>query len=102
MASGTKSGRADPGPGELETLCSGTRTADKGLCDVRESILNVPESTDQELGGKTIDELQATIEALQQQIIQRQANVAVRTSRCRINTDNHFESPPCGTALIVQ
>lgn len=38
---------------------------------ILQSILSVPQSTDQELGGKKIDELQAMIEALQQQIVQR-------------------------------
>jgi hypothetical protein len=38
---------------------------------ILQSILSVPQSTDQELGGKTIGELQAMIDALQQQIVQR-------------------------------
>jgi hypothetical protein len=38
---------------------------------ILQSILNVPQSTDQELAGKTSGELQAMIDALQQQIVQR-------------------------------
>jgi len=38
---------------------------------ILQSILNTPQSTDQELSDKTLDELQATIEALQQQIFNR-------------------------------
>jgi len=35
----------------------------------QQSILNAPQSTEPELSGKTLDELQAIIEALQQQIV---------------------------------
>lgn len=38
---------------------------------ILQSILHVPQSTDQELSSKKLDELQATIEALQQQIVDR-------------------------------
>jgi hypothetical protein len=38
---------------------------------ILQSILNAPQSTDQELGDKKLDELQATIEALQQQVFNR-------------------------------
>jgi len=38
---------------------------------ILQSILNAPQSTDQELSDKKLDELQAMIEALQQQIFNR-------------------------------
>jgi hypothetical protein len=38
---------------------------------ILQSILNVPQSTDEELSDKTLNDLQAAIEALQQQIVNR-------------------------------
>ena len=38
---------------------------------ILQSVLGIPQTSDEELLGKNIEELQATIESLQQQVVQR-------------------------------
>lgn len=61
----------EPGSVAEQLIKKGEAREKRNTIRILQSILHVPQSTDQELSSKKLDELQATIETLQQQIVDR-------------------------------